>query len=73
VENSTSQNEFSTLPAGLGNPAKSQSAGFPHFHRADGGSKSTRKDKNEAQTKFRLTDPGQFTHHMNASAASLRS
>jgi hypothetical protein len=33
VENS--QSEFPTLSTGLGNPAKG--AGFPHFHRADGG------------------------------------
>jgi len=28
------QNEFPTLSTGLGNPAKSESAGFPHFHSA---------------------------------------
>jgi hypothetical protein len=43
VENS--QNEFSTLSTGLGNPAKNQSAGFPHFHRAGGGYMSPGKDK----------------------------
>jgi hypothetical protein len=37
--------EFSTLPTGLGNPAKNKDAGFPHFHRADGGVISTAKDK----------------------------
>jgi hypothetical protein len=39
------QSEFSTLSTGLGNPAKNQSAGFPHFHRADGGFISLGKDK----------------------------
>jgi hypothetical protein len=37
--------KFFTLSTGLGNPAKNQSAGFPHFHRADGGGRSLRKDK----------------------------
>jgi hypothetical protein len=35
VENS--KNEFPTLSTGLGNPAKNKNAGFPHFHRAGGG------------------------------------
>jgi hypothetical protein len=30
-------NRDPTLSTGLGNPAKNQSAGFPHFHRAGGG------------------------------------
>jgi hypothetical protein len=45
VENSKTQSEFSTLSTGLGNPAKNKSAGFPHFHRAGGGSISLGKDK----------------------------
>jgi hypothetical protein len=40
VENSKTKTEFSTLSTGLGNPAKSKDAGFPHFHRAGGGSLS---------------------------------
>jgi len=36
--------EFSTLSTGLGNPAKNKGAGFPHFHRAEGGFTSTSKD-----------------------------
>jgi len=67
------KNEFPTLSTGLGNPAKNQDAGFPHFHRADGGSISTRKDKNETAIRFQLTDPGHFKHHNNASVAALRS
>jgi len=31
VENSNNPSEFSTLSTGLGNPAKSQDAGFPHY------------------------------------------
>ena len=34
VEKSKSQNDFSTVPTALGNPAKY--AGFPHSHSADG-------------------------------------
>jgi hypothetical protein len=45
VENSKNQSEFSTLSTGLGNPAQNKSAGFPHFHRASGGSISLGKDK----------------------------
>jgi hypothetical protein len=45
VENSKNQSEFSTLSTGLGNPAKNKSAGFPHFHRAGGGSISLGKDE----------------------------
>jgi len=67
------QSEFSTLSTGLGNPAKNRNAGFPHFHRASGGFISTRKDKNETEIRFQLTDPGQFKHDKNASVASLRS
>ncbi|MGH9397962.1 MAG: hypothetical protein ACRD18_14065 [Terriglobia bacterium] len=43
MENSKS--DFPTLSTGLGNPAKNQDAGFPHFHRADGGFISTAKDQ----------------------------
>jgi len=71
VENSKS--EFPTLSTGLGNPAKNQGAGFPHFHRADDGFISLGKDKkNEAETKFQLTDPDHFKHYNCASVASLR-
>jgi len=73
VENSKNQSEFSTLSTGLGNPAKSQDAGFPHSHRAGDGLTLTRKDKIETETKFQLTDRGQFKHDKNASVASLRS
>jgi hypothetical protein len=45
VENSKNQSEFSPLSTGLGNPAKSKDAGFPHFHRAGGGLISLAKDK----------------------------
>jgi hypothetical protein len=37
--------EFSTLSTGLGNPAKTKDAGFPHFHRAGGGSIEREKAK----------------------------
>jgi hypothetical protein len=30
-------------------------------------------EKNEAETEFRLTDPGHFKHHKDASVTSLRS
>jgi hypothetical protein len=69
VENS--KDEFPTLPTGLGNPAPN--AGFPHLHSAGGGFTSTRKDKNETENRFRLTDHGQFKHDKNASVAALRS
>ena len=55
----------------LGNPAKTKSAGFPHFHRAGGFSHSPRT-KHEAETKFQLTDHGHFQHDRIASVASLR-
>jgi hypothetical protein len=58
VENSKS--EFPTLSTGFGNPAKNKNAGFPHFHRADGGFTPTRKNKNESATRFQLTDGGHF-------------
>jgi hypothetical protein len=59
-------------PWKCGNPANN--AGFPHFHRANGGFLSSRKErrKDEAETEFQLTDPGHFKHHNNASVASLR-
>jgi hypothetical protein len=31
------------------------------------------RTKNEAKTRFQLTDPGHFKHHKGASVASLRS
>jgi hypothetical protein len=46
VENSKTKSEFSTLPTGLGNPARIKSAGFPHFHRAGGGLYLTQKGQN---------------------------
>jgi hypothetical protein len=73
VENSKTKSEFSPLSTGLGNPAKSKDAGFPHFHRAGDGLTSPRKDKIESKTKFQLTDRGQFKHDKKASVASLRS
>jgi len=73
VENSKTKSEFSTLSTGLGNPTKNKSVGFPHFHRAGGGSISSGKDKNEPETKFQLTDRGQFRHHRKVSVASFRS
>jgi hypothetical protein len=51
---------------------KSKDAGFPHFHRTDGGLISLGKDKHEAETKFQLTDLGHFKHYNCASVASLR-
>jgi hypothetical protein len=41
---------FPTLPSALGNPAKSQNAGFPHSHRDDGGGKSLNQDEQKAKT-----------------------
>jgi hypothetical protein len=46
VENSKTKSELSSLSTGLGNPAKTKSAGFPHFHRAGGGLYLTRKGQN---------------------------
>jgi hypothetical protein len=65
-----SQSEFSTLSTGLGNPA--QVAGFPHFHRADGGFTPTTGEEDGAEIEFQLTDPGHFKHHKHASVAALR-
>jgi len=45
VENAKTKSEFSTLSTGLGNPAKTKEAGFPHFHRAGGGFISSGKHK----------------------------
>jgi len=73
VENSKTKNEFSTLPTGLGNPAKNQSAGFPHFHRAGGGLSHWQRTNHEAETKFQLTESDHFKQDKNASVASLRS
>ncbi len=77
VENSKSQNEFSTLSTGLGNPAKNQDAGFPHFHRAGGGIyislSGKEKRKTQAGTEFQLTGSGPFKQDKNVSVASLRS
>jgi hypothetical protein len=67
-----SKSEFSTLSTGLGNPAKTKSAGFPHFHRAGGGLSHSQRTKYEVETKFQLTDHGHFKHDSNASVASLR-
>jgi hypothetical protein len=72
VENSKNQSEFSTLSTALGNPAKSKGAGFPHFHRVGGGLSHSPRTKHEAETKFQLTDHGQFRHDLKASVASLR-
>jgi hypothetical protein len=47
VENSKS--EFPTLSTGLGNPPKT--AGFPHFHRADGGFYSQGRREEKMQSK----------------------
>jgi len=69
----TQKASFPLFPPGLGNPAKNQSAGFPHFHRAGGGFIASQKNKNEPENKFHLTDLGQFKHDKNASVASLRS
>jgi hypothetical protein len=44
-----SQSEFSTLSTGLGNPANNKGAGFPHFHRAGGGSIFLGRTKNETE------------------------
>jgi hypothetical protein len=49
VENSKS--EFPTLSTGLGNPAKNQNAGFPHFHRAGDGFYPQGKEKTKMQPK----------------------
>jgi hypothetical protein len=72
LENSKNQSEFPTLSTGLGNPAKNQDAGFPHFHRAGGGLSHWQRIKHEAQTKFQLTESDHFKHYCNASVASLR-
>jgi len=72
VENSKTPGEFSTLSTGLGNPAKTKTAGFPHFHRAGDGLAHSQRTKHEAETKFQLTELGHFKHHNNASVASLR-
>jgi len=72
AENSKNQSEFSTLSTGLGNPAKNKGAGFPHFHRAGGGSLSLAKEKHAGEAKFQLTESHHFKHDNNASVASLR-
>jgi hypothetical protein len=64
---------FPLFPPGLEIRPKTKAPDFSHFHRADGGSSSPRKDKNETATRFHLTDRGPFKHHKNASVASLRS
>jgi hypothetical protein len=74
VENS--QTEFPTLSTGLGNPAKNQDAGFPHFHRADGeiyisfwkGIK-----KKPPRDRIPVDRPRKFKQDENVSVASLRS
>jgi hypothetical protein len=48
VENSN--REFPTLSTGLGNPANC--AGFPHFHRADGGFYSLSKGEENMKPKL---------------------
>jgi hypothetical protein len=73
VKNSKSQKRVSTLSTGLGKSGKNKSAGFPHFHRAGGGSKSLRRTKNETENKFQLTDLGQLQDQEKASVASRRS
>jgi hypothetical protein len=66
------QQRVSTLSTGLGNPAKST----PDSHLSTApaaGLHQHQRTKNEAQTKFQLTDDASFAHHSCASVASLRS
>lgn len=44
-----SNSDFSTVSTALGNPAKSQSAGFPHSHSAGGETYLSNKTPNQDQ------------------------
>jgi hypothetical protein len=50
---------FPLFPPGL-EIRQNKGAGFPHFHRAGGGSISLGRTKNERENKFQLPDLGQF-------------
>ena len=67
----TPRTTFPLFPQGL--EIRPKAAGFPHFHRAGGGIKSTRKKarKDEEKNEFQLTDP--ITSSTIRTPASLRS
>jgi len=73
VENSETQKRVFPSFHRAWKSGKNKGAGFPHFHRAGGGSISLGRTKNETENKFQLADLGQFKDHEKASVASLRS
>ncbi|MGA8579201.1 MAG: hypothetical protein WB579_11020 [Bryobacteraceae bacterium] len=75
VENSKSQSEFSTLSTGLGKSGQKQERRIFHISTAPAAAAvdHSERTKNEPESKFQLTDRGQFRHHRKASVASLRS
>jgi hypothetical protein len=60
VENSKTQKRVFLSFHRAWKSGKNKGAGFPHFHRAGGGSISLGRTKNETDNKFQLPDLGQF-------------
>jgi hypothetical protein len=65
---------FSTLSTGLGKSGQKQERRIFHISTAPAAAVDhSERTKNEPETKFQLTDRGQFRHHHKVSVASLRS
>jgi hypothetical protein len=63
---------FPLFPPGLEIRPKTKAPDFHISTAPTTGLYQQQRTKHEAQTRFQLTDAGHFTHHTNASVASLR-